>query len=81
MCPDWELNQQPFGSQACTQSTEPLRVLRTLIFYLMILVIIADKGKNLQLELLLADPYWPKTFSTEKKVASIMKNASERGRV
>ena len=22
MCPDWELNQQPFGSQASTQSTE-----------------------------------------------------------
>ena len=23
MCPDWELNLQPFGSQAPTQSTEP----------------------------------------------------------
>ena len=23
MCPDWELNQRPFGSQASTQSTEP----------------------------------------------------------
>ena len=23
MCPDWELNQQPFGSQAGTQSTKP----------------------------------------------------------
>ena len=23
MCPDWELNQRPFGSQADTQSTEP----------------------------------------------------------
>ena len=23
MCPDWKLNWQPFGSQACTQSTEP----------------------------------------------------------
>ena len=23
MCPDWESNQQPFGSQANTQSTEP----------------------------------------------------------
>ena len=23
MCPEWELNQQPFGSQAGTQSTEP----------------------------------------------------------
>ena len=22
MCPDWELNQQPFGSQAHAQSTE-----------------------------------------------------------
>ena len=23
MCPDWELDQQPFGSQAGTQSAEP----------------------------------------------------------
>ena len=23
MCPDWESNQRPFGSQARTQSTEP----------------------------------------------------------
>ena len=23
MCPEWELNQQPFGSQAGAQSTEP----------------------------------------------------------
>ena len=23
MCSDWELNRQPFGSQASTQSTEP----------------------------------------------------------
>ena len=23
MCPDWKLNQRPFGSRACTQSTEP----------------------------------------------------------
>ena len=23
MCPDWELNQQPFGLQTSTQSTEP----------------------------------------------------------
>ena len=23
MCPDWELNQQPFGSQAGAPSTEP----------------------------------------------------------
>ena len=23
VCPDWELNRQPFGSQAHTQSTEP----------------------------------------------------------
>ena len=23
MCPDWELNQQPFSFQASTQSTEP----------------------------------------------------------
>ena len=22
MCPDWESNQRPFGSQACAQSTE-----------------------------------------------------------
>ena len=23
MCPDWELNQRPFGSQTGTQCTEP----------------------------------------------------------
>ena len=23
MCPDWELNRQPFGLQVSTQSTEP----------------------------------------------------------
>ena len=23
LCPDWESNQRPFGSQACNQSTEP----------------------------------------------------------
>ena len=23
MCPDWEFNQGPFGSQVSTQSTEP----------------------------------------------------------
>ena len=23
MCPDWESNQRPFGSQASAQSTEP----------------------------------------------------------
>ena len=23
ICPDWELNQRPFGSQASTQSAEP----------------------------------------------------------
>ena len=23
LCPDWELNQRPFGSQAGTESTEP----------------------------------------------------------
>ena len=26
MCPDWELNQQPFGLQDGTQSIEPLSV-------------------------------------------------------
>ena len=25
MCPDWELNQRPFGLQGSTQSTEPLQ--------------------------------------------------------
>ena len=25
LCPDWELNQQPFGSQASTKSTEPYK--------------------------------------------------------
>ena len=32
MCPYWELNQQPFGLQAGTQSTEPHRPgLKTLL--------------------------------------------------
>ena len=26
MCPDWESNWRPFGSQACTQSTEPYQL-------------------------------------------------------
>ena len=26
MCPDWELDQRPFGSQASTKSTEPHQV-------------------------------------------------------
>ena len=30
MCPDWELNQRPFGWQAGTQSTEPHQPGRTL---------------------------------------------------
>lgn len=30
-------------------------------------MIIGNKDKHLELELLFADPYWPKIFSTEKK--------------
>ena len=32
MCPDWESNQQPFGSQAGTQSTEPHQPGQEIIF-------------------------------------------------
>ena len=32
MCPDWELNQQPFGSQAGTQSTEPYQAGLMIVF-------------------------------------------------
>ena len=34
MCPDWELNRRPFGSQASTQSTEPhqLRLKKCVLF-------------------------------------------------
>lgn len=32
----------------------------------MILVVFRNKAKNLEIRLLLADPYWPKTFNTEK---------------
>ena len=32
MCPDWELNWWPFGSQASTQSTEPHQPGLTVIF-------------------------------------------------
>ena len=34
MCPDWESNQQPFGSQANTQSTEPHQPGHKITFYL-----------------------------------------------
>ena len=33
MCPDWELNQRPFGSQASAQSTEPYQPGLFLIFW------------------------------------------------
>ena len=33
MCPYWELNQQPFGSQACPQSTELHQPGQALSFY------------------------------------------------
>ena len=37
MCPDWESNWQPFGSQATTQSTEPQQPRKYLPFsYLLI---------------------------------------------
>ena len=32
MCPDWELNWQPFGSQASTQSTELYNQRKIIIF-------------------------------------------------
>ena len=32
MCPDWEWNQQPFGSQAGIQSTEPHQPEHSLTF-------------------------------------------------
>ena len=34
LCPDWELNQRPFGSQAGIQSTEPYHPGQTYIFFL-----------------------------------------------
>ena len=33
MCPDWELNQQPFGLQAGTQSTKPYQPGQGLFFF------------------------------------------------
>ena len=33
MCPDWESNQRPFGSQTGTQSTEPHQPGQTLQFF------------------------------------------------
>ena len=33
MCPDWELNQRPFGSQTGTQSTEPHQQGWQYVFY------------------------------------------------
>ena len=35
MCPDWESNQQPYGSQAGTQSTEPHQSGRGTVFNLL----------------------------------------------
>ena len=36
MCPDWQLNQRPFGTQADTQSTEPqqpgLKIILCVVF-------------------------------------------------
>ena len=34
MCPDWELNQGPFGSQVGTQSTEPQQPGQNCVSYL-----------------------------------------------
>ena len=34
MCPDWELNQRPFGSQASAQSTKPHQLGLNFIFQL-----------------------------------------------
>ena len=33
MCPDWESNQRPFGSQAHAQSTEPHQPELTFLFF------------------------------------------------
>ena len=33
MCSDWELNQQPVGSKASTQATEPPARIKYTIFY------------------------------------------------
>ena len=40
MCPDWESNQWPFGSQADTQSTEPHQPGMKLIFNCIVSIII-----------------------------------------
>ena len=37
MCPDWELNQRPFGSQASAQSTEPHQPGLLLYFFLFVI--------------------------------------------
>ena len=47
MCPDWELNQQPFGSQASAQSTEPHQPRQPCL-----LIISKKWGKNQK-------RYWP----------------------
>ena len=45
MCPDWELSQPPFGSQAGTQSTEPHQWGQYLGYFkrLLVLPILSDK--------------------------------------
>ena len=47
----------------------------------MILVVPGIKAKHLERELLLADPYWPKTFSTEKDNNCNLKNAPKGGKI
>ena len=54
MCPDWELNRQPFGSQAGTQSTEPhqpgLNVLFCLFVFLDFIYLFLGIGEGREKE-------------------------------
>ena len=42
VCPDWELNQQPFSSQAGAQSTEPHEPGHDKDFCIILFIIIYD---------------------------------------
>ena len=52
MCPDWEANLEPSGSQACTQSTEPHQPGLFFEFFKNLFVIETSSIKHLHLKVL-----------------------------
>ena len=46
MCPDWESNQQPFGSQASAKSTEPHQPGHSIMDYIPYAVLYLPTSNN-----------------------------------